>query len=212
MPEFELVNPVVGGFNSTHNAVDSTEYLAEVWPRLTKTISSPLKRFHVTVRNRTSGELFHHEISEQGGQSGGGAGASSSKSKISYEIDEASVNLSEAQKARFNREASDAKKRAVERFYQMGGAPEEENRKKKKKKHRDEDEDEDSSSSSSEEVYKKRRDGKVRVKYGDIWVQPYSWWYATIYGLDAIYVPTFVSPLTPAIEISPLWMPTVYIP
>ena len=97
-----------------------------------------------------------------------------------YKIKELDLNLSK-----------DTVKQFEKRLTLKGG--------KKHKKHEDkDDEDDDSSSSSSSEEFSAIKLHKMYTK-----AQPITyWWYdPIIYEIESVYIPTFVAPLLPYIEV-----------
>jgi hypothetical protein len=208
--EWTLKNPQVSGAKTTVEASSSGEALKEIWNGIGRYLSSPVKSMYVTLQNK-NGTLAHHIIEEtHNGKS------------IDFRIKDADVKLSKETAEKFEKESD-----RVARTFQAGGADSDEKKKKskkhdddeddssssssadekKKKKHKSRKYDDDSSSSSSSDVYRKRRHRKV--KYDDVWLPPTQWWYAAMYGADYLYIPTFVSPLTPSIQISQQWVPAL---
>jgi hypothetical protein len=184
--EYRLVNPFVSGIKQTTRAADVTAGALRLWKRVGRYISSPLERMHITVEQTGTGKLHHFEVSEQ-----------ENGDRIDYHVKPHTVKLSDADLQRFRSQLSDAEHKSKRLDTQDGG------KKHKKHKKHDDDEDDSSSSSSDEDVYKRDR---VRVKYESVY-QPISyWWYAPYYGVETIWSPTFVSPLTFPIEIPLSWV------
>lgn len=199
--EWTLKNPQVSGAKTTVEASSSGEALKEIWGGIGRYLSSPVKSMYVTLQSK-DGALAHHLIEEtHNGKS------------IDFRIKDADIQLSKETEKKFEKEAD-----RVARTFQAGGGDSDDDDKakknKKSKKHRrrhdDDEDDSSSSSSSSEDTYKKRKHRKV--KYDDVWLPPTQWWYAAMYGADYLYIPTFVSPLTPSIQISQQWVPALLYP
>jgi hypothetical protein len=195
--EFQLVNPVVSGVKSTSFAETAAAAAKNIWGEISGFFSSHVPSMTVTVENKETGELTHHEIKES--QRGGGAENGSIRFTVSKPLK--NVKMSGDQQDKFKAASSKMRR-------QFGGGDDDKDKdKKKSRKHRKDDSSSSSSSSSDDDTYKRRR--RTKVKYDDVWLPPTQWWYAAMYGADYLYVPTFISPLTPSIQISTDWVPVL---
>lgn len=200
--EFELVNPLISKVKTTAQASSPAQALKEIWEGdVSRHLSSHVPSMYVTMQNKQTGGLTHHEIRE-----------SQNGDKVRFTVSKPlkNVKMSEEQKEKFESEV-----RRVRREHQGGGADDDKkddkdrDHKKKSRKHRKDDSSSSSSSSSSsdDDTYKRRR--RTKVKYDDVWLPPTQWWYASMYGADYLYIPTFISPLTPSIQVSTDWVPVL---
>ena len=177
---FSLVNPhIEGGFKtvvSGHNAQDAAQ---KVWDRLSKYITNNLPKFGFTIERVSDKKLFHFLVKE-----------SISEGLVDYKLIEHDVNLTD-------QEIKDLRDKIQSfRDSQNGGKH---NRKNKDKDKADDSDDSDELDlDDSSEVY-----AKVMHKKFVHQAQPivYFWYNPLIYRLDYLYVPTFITPLTPYIQI-----------
>jgi len=185
MVNYELVNPVVSGsFPSTYQTSNPMEAAKKFWETLTVDngyISGNVPQFLFTLMDTSDKKLYHFKVQEK--PNGNGA---------KYSIDEVNVDMSAEQKRNFFSEISKMKRDVVKNMKQHGG-----------KRRRDKDpldDDSSSSSSSSDDVDSLFRN--IRLKQNRPIV--YWWYYPTVYKIDKIFTPTFITPIVPYVQ---LWVP-----
>ena len=174
MPSYKLINPVIkGDVKLTFSGKTGLEAANKVWSTLSKYLSNNVPHFAFTLE-KSGGGLSHFSVKE------------SRKGK------EASFNISEMKLDLDARKEKEFKNRLAK---QDGG-----------KKHKKRDDDDSSSSSSSDRLagvispwspvglYSPYVNSALPITY---------WWYDPyIYSLNSVYIPTFVYPLAPYIEVS----------
>ena len=181
MPKYTLMNPaIVGTLSSTFSGNDSLDAATTAWNALSKYMTNNVPKFAFTLED-TKGKLHHFKIAEK--LSGGGS--------ASYKIEEIDVKQEPKDVQAFKDRVSAFRKSKA----QAGG-----------KKHRKHDDDDDSSSSSSE-AFSALKLYKQATKP---WPIGYWWYDPFVYRFDSLYIPTFVAPLTPYIEIATVTYPSYY--
>lgn len=179
MSEYQLINPYVeGSFNRSFKGKDVLDVANKVWEGISENITNNVPKFAFTLEKTSDKKLFHFIIKEI-----------VTDGNIDFSIEQ--LKLPNTQKSNKHLKA-EVKKLLDRRNSQAGG--------KKKDKDKDKDDDDDSSSSSSDEDIFNRVMQPSYINHG----YPFTyWWYSpTIYELDRVYVPTFVSPLMPYVELS----------
>lgn len=177
MSNYKLVNPVIEGeVTTTFKGTSPLDAANKCWSSLSKYISNNVPKFAFTLENTKEGGLSHFTVEEK------------RKGK------EAKFNIS-----KLNLDLDDRKeKEFLKRIKTQAGG----------KKHRKHGDDDDSSSSSSSDVkgiispwspvglYSPYVTSALPITY--YWYDPF------IYNLDSIFIPTFVYPLAPYVEITTL--------
>lgn len=172
MSNYKLINPYIEGtIVTTYSAPTALDAANSAWESLSKYITNTVPKFAFTLKNTNDGSLSHFIVKET---LRGGKSAE-------FKIKQLDLKLSK-----------DTVKQFEKRLSMKGG--------KKHHKHSDKDDDEDdsSSSSSSSDEYSAIRLHKMYTK-----AQPITyWWYDPIvYEIPSVYIPTFVTPLLPYIEV-----------
>jgi len=187
MEKFKLINPVVTGTFVSVFESDSPDKAAKLcWDALTsdgKYISGNIPKFLFTLQSASDKELHHYMVKEE-----------PAETSANYSIDKINLNLTKEQKRDFLADVQRAKKNSAKMMkttVQDGG------------KHRKRYEEDDSSSSSDSDTDLDDMFKYIRLRNA---VRPIMhWWYTpSIYKVDTIYSPTFVSPLSPYVQ---WWVP-----
>ena len=174
MSNYNLINPSIqGNLENTFSGTNQLDAAVDAWDSLSKYITNTVPRFAFTLENTNDGQLHHFLVKEN--LSGGNS--------ATYKITELDLNMKPSDVKAFKARINKFKKS------QAGG---------KKRKDKDEKDDDDDSTTSSSEAYSALKLYKQATKPLPI----HYWWYDPIvYRFDSFYVPTFVSPLTPYIEV-----------
>lgn len=177
---YELVNPVITGtIETTFDADNALDAANQFWTNFTvkeKNISGNLPKFMFTLKDG-DGKLYHFMVEETPNDS----------KNAKYNITQVEHKMTEAQEKEFLEAIANAKKMSRTLVNKQNGG--------KKNRY-----DDSSSSSSSDEddLFRFIRTRRVLnpVTY---------WWYApTVYNVRSVFTPTFVSPLSPYVQ---LWFP-----
>ncbi|ARF11333.1 hypothetical protein Klosneuvirus_1_190 [Klosneuvirus KNV1] len=174
MSNYKLINPYIEGtLVTTFTAPSQLDAACSAWETLSKYITNTVPKFAFTLKNVNDGTLSHFIVKEslRGGKS------------ADYKIKELDLKLSK-----------DTVKQFEKRLAMKGG-------KKHKKDKKDGDDEDDSSSSSSSSSSDEFSAIKLHKMYTK--AQPITyWWYDPIvYEIESVYIPTFVAPLLPYIEV-----------
>jgi hypothetical protein len=173
MSNFKLINPKLqGDIKTTVSAGNSLDAAKQIWTNLSKYFTNDVPTFAFTIENQSGGSLHHFKVEE-----------TKHKNEASFKIESIESKLKSSDIKKF-------KKRIDELPAMHGG-----------KKHHHKDDDSSSSDSSSEafdalKMYKKfsKRNTIQPIAY---------WWYdPSPYGLSSIYIPTFITPVQPYIEVA----------
>lgn len=175
---YKLINPAIEGeLKTTYKAKSDLDAANKAWTAVSKYISNNVPKFAFTLENTKDGSLSHFIVKEKLD----GKNASFNISKLKVDADA--------------KKEQDFKNRIAS---QSGG--------KKHKKYGDDDGEDDSSSSSSSSS-----DIKLISPFSPFGMNywnnsPISYWYYDpyFYNLDSLFIPTFVYPLTPYVEITTL--------
>lgn len=185
---FQLVNPYIKGkFDKNFTAGSARTAASKVWQSLSQYFSGPLKRYHFTIQS-AGGKLYHFEVKEK-----------ISKKHIDFSLREINGG---------NKKQLGQFKSTLARFIQKTGGADD-----KKKKDKDDKDDDDSdsssdssgSSSSSNSLYSSLI---PRFSISDSPILHY-WYNPSIYDVSNIFVPTFISPLSPIVQLTYDWIPVL---
>lgn len=199
MSNFKLVNPIIiGGFKSNIISNNVEDAAKSLWNDLSKHIVGNVPRLGFTLRD-SNDKLYNFIVKEKIKQ-GGGKG---SKNAVSYSI-KLKNNLTNTQEKNYLKQYSIVLNK-INNIGQSGGK-DKKNKKKHKKKNDEDNSDSSSSSSSSssnsnDELYDKMKYFKERKN------EPITYWWYTplLYKTEnpccSLYIPTFVAPIAPYIEI-----------
>jgi hypothetical protein len=173
MSNYKLINPYIeGSLVTTFSGASRLDAACSAWNNLSKYITNNVPKFAFTLENINDGQLYHFLVKE----------SLSGNNAADFKISELDLVLN-----------GNILKQFRNRISLKGGR-----KHRRHHKDKDEDDDESSSSSSTSEIFSAVRLNKVYSK-----AQPIVyWWYdPLIYEIDSIYIPTFVTPLVPYIEI-----------
>jgi len=175
--EYKLINPYIeGSMDNKFFGKTHAEAAEQTWTTISKYITNNVPQFAFTLENNDNGQLHHFLVKESliGG------------SDASFNISELQLNLKSKDAQEFKNRAKDTMK---------GG--------KKKHKRRHDDDSSSSSSSSSDSassIFSALKSYKKNKGYPITY-----WWYdPLVYKLDSVYIPTFVAPIVPYIEVMTL--------
>ncbi len=173
MANYKLINPSIqGDLKNVVAAGAPLDAAKQIWTNLSKYITNNVPSFAFTIENQDGGSIHHFKVEE-----------TKHKNEARFEIKQLDLKL----------KASDLKKfkERVSKSSMAGG---------KKHKHHKKDDDDDSSSSSSSDgfdtlkLYKNFSRPILPITY---------WWYDPyVYNLQSVYIPTFITPVLPYIEIA----------
>lgn len=175
MPSYKLINPVIeGDLKLNFKGKSDLDAANKAWSNISKYISNNVPQFAFTLEKK-GGKLCHFSVKEK-----------RNGKEASFNISELNLDLDDRKEKEFKQRISK----------QAGG-------KKRRKKRKDDDDD---SSSSSDEL-----NGLISPWSATGLYSPYNtsvlpithWWYDPyVYSLESLYIPTFVYPLAPYIEVS----------
>jgi hypothetical protein len=195
MKGFKLVNPlIIGQFNTEYKAENGLEAISQFWNDLSTHLTNNLPSLYVTLKDGQN-NLSHYKIEEK--LSGG--------SKITdFNISEFKLNLSQKAQQNFIEKVARFEQKTNNMIAkQLGGAKSKAHQSREHKESKDKRYKDSSSSSSSDDS--DDEDYYNFSKYKRL-TQPISMWYyaPTLYGVNSLFVPTFVNPIVPYVK---LWLP-----
>lgn len=184
---YKLINPAIEGkLKTTYKAKSELDAANKAWSSVSQYISNNVPKFAFTLENTKDGSLSHFIVKEKLD----GKNASFNITKLKLDVD--------------SKKEIEFKNRIAK---QAGG-------KKHYKDRKDHDDDSSTSSSSSSDIqlitpfspygsYSNYSNFNNFGVYSDL---PISYWYYDpyFYNLDSLFIPTFVYPLTPYMEITTL--------
>jgi hypothetical protein len=181
MSSYQLVNPYIGGeFKTTFAAKSPFNAAKDAWQSLSPHLTSYVPRFAFTMQRLSDGKFFHYVIKEEI------INDSSSGKNVNY-------SLSDLGSDKKYTDELDMLRKNIDGYRNKKGG-------KGKKSKKDDDDSSDSDSdlddSDDEEIY-----SKVRSKNS----QPITWFVyypLKTYKIKQLYLPTFVLPLTPTVQIN----------
>lgn len=182
MKKFQLVNPYIeGDFKTEYSGKTASDCAENVWDNLSGYLTGNVPKFAFTLQQNSNNKLHHFLVKED-----------VNDDLVNYSIKPLNIDL--------DKNTSSKLQSKIKKMSQSGG-----NSKNKKKSNKDDD---DSSSSSTcsddlDELYHKVMKKKNRHQTQPILY----WWYTPSlyqYTVGSVFVPTFVVPLTPYVEIYPL--------
>lgn len=173
MPSYRLVNPYIEGkFNKIFSGDTHYEAASKAWNSLASHITNNMPKFAFTLESTSNKNDLYHFMVKEKFNK-------SSSTLVDYDVEQLDNKLSKEGIKEFH---SQLKK------IQKGG----------KKRHKHNDDDDDSSSDSSDYVVYARKFRNTSVPIYYWWYNPYL--YSTYSG--NMFIPTFVAPLTPYVELS----------
>ncbi len=181
MSSYQLVNPYIGGeFKTTFAAKSPFTAAKDAWQSLSPHLTSYVPRFAFTMQRLSDNKLFHYVIKEEI------INDSSSGKNVNYSLSDLESDK------KYSEEIKDFLKNVNKYRNKKGG---------KKKKNKDDDSSDSDSESdddddSDEEIYSKVRSRNT---------QPITWFVyypLKTYNINQLYLPTFVLPLTPTVQIN----------
>jgi hypothetical protein len=183
MTNYRLINPFIqGDFKNLFTGKTQYDAALAVWEKISKFFANNLPKFPFTIEKINDHSLYHFIVKES--LSGG------DNKVVNYKISELDLKLSDNQ-------VKDLKDKVTKLQQSKKGGQKEDPKKKK-----DEDDDSSSSDSCSSDVFKQL-----------YWKQYYFnrpvmyWWYnPCLYRLPQVYIPTFVAPLAPYIELQTIYI------
>lgn len=184
---YKLINPhIEGTFNTTFDGGSDMLAAEKAWLGVSQYISNPMPEFAFSLENTQTGGVHHYKVTEK--QKG--------DKQAKYKIAPVDLNLSPEKTKQFKSGLAKGSAKA-------GGKPNSRHgrnsrhRRSKHRRHSDEDDSSSSSSSSDSDLFSSIKLYKKLNKNTPITY----WWYDPwVYNLNNMYVPTFVSPLTPTVE------------
>jgi hypothetical protein len=196
MKSFKLINPlIIGQFNTEYKAENGLDAISQFWNDLSTHLTNNLPNLYVTLKDGQN-NLSHYKIEEK--LSGG--------SKLSeFNISEFKLNLSQQSQKKFIEKVEGFEQKTNNKIAkQLGGAKAKQSRESKDSKDKRYKNSSSSSSSSSSDL-SDEEDYYNFSKYKRL-TQPISMWYyaPTLYGVNSVFVPTFVTPIVPYVK---LWLP-----
>lgn len=176
MESYKLINPVVLGEIETEYKAKKAEEAAEnAWKRLSSHISGNVPKMGITMKREKDNKLYHFVINED----------RTDKKGVSYSIERIESKLTKKDENKLIEKANEMYKSYKKK---MDGG---------KKRYDDSDDSDDSDSDSEFER-------KLRMLRKRQWTSPisYYWYNPLVYNsLSSVYIPTFVSPLMPYVEV-----------
>ena len=173
---FEVVNPVINGkFNTTIKKSSATDAAKHFWGKFTEHVSGNIPSFGFTLRNKDSGKLYHFAVKEELLEGG----------EVDTSIERINLKLSKQDERALNMN-----------YDEMTGGKRKSKRKSKKRRSRkSSDSSSDTSSIDSSEY------NYLKTKYVHLSQPILSLRYLPdVYKFKSVYVPNFVSPLSPFFE------------
>ena len=173
---FQVVNPVINGkFNTTIKKSSATDAAKHFWGKFTEHVSGNIPSFGFTLRNRDSGKLYHFAVKEELLEGG----------EVDTSINRIDPKLSKQEEKAINMN-----------FDEMSGGKKRKSKRKSKKRSRKySDSSSDTSSIDSSEY------NYLKSKYVHLSQPILSLRYLPdVYKFKSVYVPNFVSPLSPFFE------------
>jgi hypothetical protein len=183
MSGFKLVNPLIkGNLTTKFTTKDANKAAADAWNAISEHIVGNIPQLGMTLQNMSDDSLHHFMVKE----------TDSGSKKAKFTIEPVTIKMSATQQKKFIAQVNKVEEDLESK--QAGG-----------RKHRyDSKKDDDSSSSSSDESIYERAKLFRRSNYV---VQPLNyWWYSpllykSVPNYSSFFVPTFVVPMNPYIEI-----------
>ncbi|ARF09449.1 hypothetical protein Indivirus_1_72 [Indivirus ILV1] len=182
---YKLINPSIEGqLKTTFKAKSSLDAANKAWTSVSKYISNNVPKFAFTLENTKDGSLSHFIVKEKLD----GKNASFNISKLKVDSDS---KKEEEFKNRIAKQAGGKKHRKHSLHASHDS-------------HKEHDDSSSSSSSSSSDVKLISPFSPFGHNYWNN--TPISYWYYDpyFYNLDSLFIPTFVYPLTPYVEITTL--------
>lgn len=178
MSNYKLINPYIeGDIGNSFNGRNPLDAAVNAWNTLSKYMTNNVPKFAFSLEGSDDGKFYHFIVKEslEGGD------------VVDYKISEMDLEMKPNELKAFKNKIKKISSRK-----QSGG----------KKHHKKDSKDDDSSSSSSTSS----SEGLSYLKLYKTLTKPqpiYYWWYdPLVYKFDSVYIPSFVAPLTPYIEVS----------
>ncbi|CAH6421781.1 Hypothetical protein KVN_LOCUS467 [uncultured virus] len=188
MNEYKLVNPFIqGNFTNIFKGSEPLEAAQNVWKTLSGYFTNNLPKFAFSLQNAKDKTLSHFLVQEK-----------IKDDNVNYEISEINQPFSKTEEDAFINKLNDLQQETIK-----GGR----RRRRYRNSYDDEDDDEDDDFDDLDEDYDKKKLKKMynKIKYQNLIKtnQPIiHWWYnPLLYKLPSVYIPTFIAPISPYVEI-----------
>ena len=196
MVNYRLFNPYIKGeFKNLFSGKTPSDAAQTAWKELSSLFTNNVPRFAFSLERVSDNSLYHFLVKE-----------SIEDDMVDYEINELKVKATKkeldgirASKKKFDNNMNGGGK---------GGKSKRKRKRRRKKKYEDDDDDDedyydDDDDSDSDEELEDLYD-KIRMQKYLHQDQPiFYWWYnPLLYKIDSFYIPTFVAPLSPYVEIA----------
>lgn len=180
MSKYTLLNPHIHGkFDTVFSGNSPLDAGTNAWNSMSEYFRGPLPKFAFTMERNTDKQLFHFLVKETRLENG---------KKISdWEIEEIQPNLTSSEIKDFNDKLNLKRQSDLQDDRNQTGG---------KHHHHHDDDDDDSSSTSESDIYHKYKLLKNKPALPIM----YWWYYPSLYQ-TSLFIPTFVYPLIPFIEI-----------
>lgn len=194
MTNYQLVNPYIDGkFNTVFSGNTPQDAAIKAWDSVSQYITNNVPKFAFTIERLNDKKLYHYVVKEN---------VKKNTRLVDYAISELNLNLTDTQIQNFRKQSE--KMRHGKNNNENDDADDQEGghyckrHKRHNCRHAVGDEDDDSSSSSDSDIYRQVQ----AMKYRQMPQPVVYWWYTPgLYNFESLYIPTFVVPLTPYIEL-----------
>lgn len=174
---FELINPYIEGeFKRIFNGSESIKAAKKCYMSMSEYIRSPIPKFHYTLKNIKTGKYHHFVVREK----------LKKNNNADFSIEEIKINHTKDELKQFENKLETFKQKN-----QKGG---------RRRKYDDSSEDSDYLDDEDSSEYYDR----YRHSYPYRTDQPilYYWYEPLLYKINRFYVPHFVLPLSPLVEVN----------
>jgi len=193
MTNYQLVNPYIEGkFNTVFSGNTPQDAAIKAWDSVSQYITNNVPKFAFTMERLNDKKLYHYVVKEN---------VKKNTRLVDYSISELNLSLTDTQIQTFRKQSDkmrhgkSANKDANDDDNQEGGHF---CRRHKRMNCRLTHDDDDSSSDSDSDIYEQVK----ALKYRQMPQPVVYWWYTPgLYNFESLYIPTFVVPLTPYIEL-----------
>jgi len=198
MRKYKLVNPYLkGGISTVVESKNEDGAAEQIWQNLSKHIVNIVPSFAFTIKDTKNNKFYNYSVSEK--QTGGDDKRSKNKN-VEYKLKP--IKMAEESVKRLTKsinkfESIVADKNTSESTdKQKGGKDKEENSD-------DDDSDKNNKSDKEEKKLKKLYKKAKMQNYINNQQSPiYYWWYnPLVYNVDYVYIPSFVYPISPYVQI-----------
>lgn len=194
MENYKLVNPYVkGSINLSAKGADEVQAAGRIWTNLSKNFEKNLPKFAFSIERVSDGKLYHFLVKE-----------TITNQDVNFKISELdnipekNNNILKNKIKNLTGKSGGANKKNKRQTKRVESQEKPENKPEKKSDKKSKDKSSSSSSSSSESDFS----SSASCDFDRCGLISHIWYEPIIYDIPSLYIPTFIPPISPYVELA----------